>query len=157
MGLKKDKLLLNKKVNITNLLYKKFLGLLIKAGFKLKAKNILNFALISTSKKLNITPKLLLLTIFLKLNTYLEIKNFFLRKRLVFVPFYVTDYQRRTFLIVKWVLAASNMNLQRIPFSQKLSIEFTSLLTNTNSKSINFKNINIKQALKNRSNIHYRW
>jgi hypothetical protein len=49
------------------------------------------------------------------------------------------------------------MNLQRIPFSKKLSFELISLLTNKNSKSINFKLINIKQALKNRSNIHYRW
>jgi ribosomal protein S7 len=154
---KNPKKLLIVKKKIVNILYKKFVGLLNKAGFKSKAKNILNFALLNASKKLKITPKILLLNIFLKLNTYLEIKNFFLRKRVVFVPFYVTSYNRRTFLIVKWILCASNMNLQRVSFSKKLSLEFISLLTNKNSKSINFKLINIKQALKNRSNIHYRW
>lgn len=157
MVLKNPKLLVNTRKKIINILYQKFLGLLNKAGFKSKSKNILNSALLNASKKLKITPKLLLLNIFLKLNTYLEIKKFFLRKRIVFVPFYVTSYNRRTFLIVKWVLCATNMNLQRIPFSKKLAFEFISLLTNKNSKSINFKLINIKQALKNRSNIHYRW
>lgn len=157
MVLKNPKNLLNLKKKIINILYKKFIGLLNKAGFKSKAKNILDFALLNASKKLKITPKIILLNIFLKLNTYLEIKNFFLRKRIVFVPFYVTSYNRRTFLIVKWVLCAANMNLQRISFSKKLSFEFISLLTNKNSKSINFKRINIKHALKNRSNIHYRW
>lgn len=157
MVLKKDKILLITKKKIVNILYQKFLGLLIKAGFKSKAKVILDFALLSASKKLKITPKILLLNIFLKLNTYLEIKKFFLRKRIVFVPFYVTSYSRRTFLIVKWILCASNMNLNRISFSKKLAFEFISLLVNKNSKSINFKLINVKQALKNRSNIHYRW
>ena len=157
MVLKKDKILLTTKKKIVNILYQKFLGLLIKAGFKSKAKFILDFALLNASKKLKITPKILLLNIFLKLNTYLEIKKFFLRKRIVFVPFYVTSYSRRTFLIVKWILCASNMNLNRISFSKKLTFEFISLLTNKNSKSINFKFINVKQALKNRSNIHYRW
>ena len=157
MVLKNRKNLLNTRKKIINILYKKFVGVLNKVGFKSKAKNILNFALLNASKKLKITPKLLLLNIFLKLNTYLEIKKFYLRKRVVFVPFYVTSYNRRTFLIVKWILSATNMNLQRISFSKKLSFEFISLLTNKNSKSINFKLINIKQALKNRSNIHYRW
>jgi ribosomal protein S7 len=157
MVLKNRKNLLNTRKKIINILYKKFVGLLNKVGFKSKARNILNFALLNASKKLKITPKLLLLNIFLKLNTYLEIKKFYLRKRVVFVPFYVTSYNRRTFLIVKWILSATNMNLQRISFSKKLSFEFISLLTNKNSKSINFKLINIKQALKNRSNIHYRW
>lgn len=157
MVLKKDKIVLITKKKIVNILYRKFLGLLIKVGFKSKAKFILDFALLNASKKLKITPKILLLNIFLKLNTYLEIKKFFLRKRIVFVPFYVTSYNRRTFLIVKWILCASNMNLNRISFSKKLTFEFISLLTNKNSKSINFKFINVKQALKNRSNIHYRW
>jgi len=157
MVLKNPRSLINTKKKIINILYIKFVGLLNKVGFKSKARTILNFALLTASKKLKITPKLLLLNIFLKLNTYLEIKKFYLRKRVVFVPFYVTSCNRRTFLIVKWILCATNMNLQRISFSKKLSFEFISLLTNKNSKSINFKLINIKQALKNRSNIHYRW
>lgn len=155
MVLKKNKKKINK--SIINILYKKFIGLLIKAGLKSRAKIILNFALLETSKKLYITPKIILLNIFLKLNSFLEVKKIFLRKRIIFVPFYIISCNRRVFLIVKWLLLSANMNIERIPFSQKLSFEIISLLTNKNSKALNFKSLNIKQALKNRSNIHYRW
>ena len=66
MVLKNPKNLLNLKKKIINILYKKFIGLLNKAGFKSKAKNILDFALLNASKKLKITPKIILLNIFLK-------------------------------------------------------------------------------------------
>jgi len=157
MALKKNKLLKSNKLhNNCSYTYKKILGLLIKKGLKSKAKSILDFALFKVSSKLKSSPKIVLLKIFLKLNTFVEVRKIRLRKRLVFVPFYIS-YSRRLFLIAKWLVMATSSNKQKIPFSEKLSTEILNILTLKNSKAVSFKLLNIKQALKNRSNTHYRW
>ena len=46
---------------------------------------------------------------------------------------------------------------RRISTSKKLSFELINILKDKSSKSIAKKNLNINQAISNRSNIHYRW
>lgn len=140
----------------SNNLYKKILGLLIKCGFKSKAQLILDSALFKVSLKLKSSPKIVLLKLFLKLNTFVEVRKIQLRKRILFVPFYVS-YSRRLFLIAKWTILATKLNTQKISFSNKLEDELLNTLTMKNSKALSFKTINISMALKNRSNAHYRW
>lgn len=81
-------------------IYLKLLGFLIKKGKKKIAKDILDKALILVSKETRVAPVLVLLKVFSKLNTFIEIKKVNFRKRSHIVPF-VIDYERRTYLITK--------------------------------------------------------
>ena len=56
-------------------LYNKFVGFITKKGKKPKAKFIFDSALFSVTQKLKIPLNKLLLKIFLKLNSYIEIKT----------------------------------------------------------------------------------
>jgi ribosomal protein S7 len=148
---------LKKKKFKSNLLYTKLLGILNKKGLKLKAKAILDFVLLKISDKLNIKPNEILVNIFLKLNTFVEVKKIFLRKRVLYVPFYAS-INRRLFLMAKWIFLGSSLNKKRIKFQYKLINEILLLLTNpSKSKSFKIKKLNIKKALQNRANTHYRW
>ena len=46
---------------------------------------------------------------------------------------------------------------RKISTSKKLSFELINILKDKTSKSVVKKNLNINQAIANRSNIHYRW
>jgi ribosomal protein S7 len=150
-------MVLKKRKFKSNLLYKKLLGILNKKGLKKKAKYILDFALSKVSYKLNIKSSDILVGIFLKLNTFVEVKKIFLRKRVLFVPFYAS-IERRLFLIAKWLFLGALVNKKKIKFKYKLLNEILLLLTNKKkSKAFKIKKLNIKKALQNRANTHYRW
>lgn len=143
---------------IKNNLYNKFVGLLNKKGLKIKAKYILDRALLLTSKKMPVSTNTILITIFLKLHTFIEVKSVKIKRRVVFVPFYI-NYKRRIYLIIKWILLAVKRDTRKVPLFQKLSFEFVKLLAKKNLKSytLELKKQNVDLALKNRSNTHYRW
>ena len=46
---------------------------------------------------------------------------------------------------------------RKLSTSEKLSFELLNILKNKSCKTIIKKELNISQALSNRSNIHYRW
>jgi ribosomal protein S7 len=143
---------------VKNNLYNKFVGLLNKKGLKIKAKYILDRALLLTSKKLPVSTNSILLAIFLKLHTFIEVKSVKIKRRVVFVPFYIS-YKRRIYLVIKWILLATRRDTRKIPLFQKLSFEFIKLLAKKNLKSytLELRKQNTELALKNRSNTHYRW
>ena len=141
---------------IKNILYNKFLGSLIKKGNKIKAKKTLNFALKLASKKSGYSYSFLLLNAFSKLNTFVESKTVNFRRRIFIVPFGI-DLQRRSYLIVKWVLKAALQDKRKVPFYIKISEEILSLLNDSTSKSLKMKQLNNSQAILNKSNFHYRW
>jgi len=63
--------MLKKKKNV----YSNFLGYLTKKGKKVSAKKVIDCAFLKVSKKLNIPVYFVLIKIFIKLNTFVEIKK----------------------------------------------------------------------------------
>jgi small subunit ribosomal protein S7 len=137
-------------------LYDKFVGFITKNGKKPKAKIIFDSALFNVTQKLKIPLNKLLLQIFLKLNTYIEIKTIRIRKQTHFVPF-PTSYKRRIYLVIKWIILATIEDKRKLNFSKKLSLEIFNLIKNKSSKSLKMKKNNFSKALINRSNFHFRW
>jgi ribosomal protein S7 len=97
-----------------------------------------------------------LLKLFLKLNSYIEIKTIKIRKKIHFVPF-PTTYKRRIYLVIKWITVAASEDKRKLNFSKKLSLEIFNLLQNKSSKSLKIKKNNFSKALINKSNFHFRW
>jgi ribosomal protein S7 len=81
-------------------LYEKFLGFLIKKGYKAQAQKILNSTLQKISKKTGFSSIKILLLFFLRLNTFVEVKRVRVRRRINYVPFPV-KFKRRVYLMLK--------------------------------------------------------
>ena len=137
-------------------LYKKFLGFLIKKGNKTVAKNILDRTFFTVSKATGLSMHVLMLKLFLNLNSFVEVKKVRIGRRSLLVPFSI-NLKRRSYLIVKWLMQAIKENKKKTSLSIRLSEEILQVLQGSNSGAKKLRNLNISQALANRSNIHYRW
>jgi ribosomal protein S7 len=139
-----------------NLLYRKFLGILIKKGKVTKAKKILDTSLFTVSKKLKMPINSVLTKVFYKLNTFVETKKITAKRKTNIVPFPIS-FSRRIYLILKWILLAVQLNKSRVPMNSKLSVELYKVVKNMPSDALRAKKQNNSQAYLNKSNIHFRW
>lgn len=147
-----QKLVVNKKN-----LYNKFLNFFIKKGKKVKVKSILDVTFLKMSQLYTYPINTLLLKTFVKLNSFLEIKNVKKNRRSRLIPFSIS-LSRRSYIALKWLKRSVVNDKRKISFSEKLKSEIINLnFKSKQSNSLSFKNINIKQALANRANIHFRW
>ena len=137
-------------------LYSKFLGFLIKKGNKIGAKKVINDAFLKVSKETGFSMHQLLLKLFLKLNSFVEVKRVRIRRSSHLVPFSIT-LKRRSYLIIKWLMQAVQEDKRKVSMSDKLYVEISNTIGNTPSRSLKIRNLNVSQALANRSNIHFRW
>jgi ribosomal protein S7 len=137
-------------------LYNNFLGFLIKKGNKIGAKNILTAAFLMVSKKTGYSLQALILKIFLKLNSFVEVKRVRVKRSSHLVPFSIR-LKRRSYLIIKWLMQAVKEDTRKVSMSEKLFVEISNTIKKSPSRSVKLRNFNISQALSNRSNIHYRW
>ena len=97
-----------------------------------------------------------MIKLFIKLNSFVEVKKIRVRKRTIFVPFSI-NLKRRSYLVVKWLFEAIREDKKRSCLSIRLAEEIFLVLSNKLAKSKKLRSINIAQAIANRSNIHYRW
>ena len=147
----------NKDLNYkSKTLYKKFLGFLIKKGNKTVAKNILDSTFFSVSNTTGLSMHALMLKLFLNLNSFVEVKKVRVGRRSLMVPFSIT-LKRRSYLIVKWLMQAIKEDNKKTPLSVRLADEIIAVIGESLSKSKKLRDLNISQAMANRSNIHYRW
>jgi len=137
-------------------LYNNFLGFLIKKGNKIGAKNILTTAFLMVSKKTGYSLQTLILKVFLKLNSFVEVKRVRVKRSSHLVPFSIR-LKRRSYLIIKWLMQAVKEDTRKVSMSEKLFVEISNTIKKSPSRSVKLRNFNISQALSNRSNIHYRW
>lgn len=137
-------------------LYKKFLGVLIKKGNLTKAKSILDTTFSIVSKKTGSPKEVILLKIFTSLNTFVEVKKVKIKRRSFLIPFSM-NLERRSYLIVRWLIQAIKKNTKKSTFAVKLSNEILTVISDAPADSKKFRKLNISQAISNRSNIHYRW
>lgn len=136
--------------------YDNFTGFLIKDGKRKKAKGIIDTAFLKVSKELKIPVHLILIRIFLKLNCFVETKKIRIKRSTHIVPFSIT-FKRKSYLVIKWIMESVFDDERKLSTAEKLSFELLNILKNKSCKTILKKELNISQALSNRSNIHYRW
>jgi ribosomal protein S7 len=136
--------------------YETFLGLLIKSGQKVQAKNILDTAFSLVSKQIKLSTNSILLKIVLHLNSFVEIKKIKSKRSTHFVPFPLST-KRKFYLIARWVVDSVGEDRRKINFAIKLSEEILMIVLKKPCKSVLKKNLNFKQSVQNKSNIHYRW
>jgi ribosomal protein S7 len=73
------------------------------------------------------------------------------------VPFSI-NLKRRSYLILKWLTTAiKEEDTQQNSMVEKLYLEVNNLIQNTQSKALKKKKQNTVNAVKNRSNLHFRW
>jgi ribosomal protein S7 len=142
---------------MTKAIYTNFLGFLTKKGNKVTAKKILDEAFLDVSLKTKQPVHILLIKVFLKLNSFVETKKIKFKRSTHVVPFVITSFKRKSYLIIKWLMEAVEQDKRKIPVAQKLSKEILNILKNKSSKALIQKKMNTKNALTNRSNIHFRW
>lgn len=127
-----------------------------KKGKKELAKKIFQHALLKASKKTNLGCQFLLVNAFKKLQSSIEVKEVKRRRKKFKIPFFIS-LNRQKYLSIKWFFGGVQLNMNPISYSEKISLELISILFKSNkSKSVTFKNKNLKLAIANRSNIHYR-
>jgi small subunit ribosomal protein S7 len=137
-------------------LYNKIINFFTKKGNKVKATNLVNGAFDKVSKSTGLSFNAILTKLYLKLNSFVEIKKIKVRRGFHLVPFPIS-YKRSTYLMIKWLLQAIKDDKRKIPVSDKLFLEINQTISSSSSKSLDIKNSNITQVLANRSNIHFRW
>ena len=117
------------------------------------------FTILYLKKKKNISIGGVLSVIFRNLIVRVEVRNLYLRGRTHAVPFLIELY-RKQYLVLKWLLksAAETMKTKSLTLVESLGQELVLVYKKSkDSKTLQLKNLNWKQSVENRANIHYRW
>jgi small subunit ribosomal protein S7 len=144
-----------KKMDFINL-YKQFINLIFKEGKKSFWENSLASLFFILKRKLNYSKNFILLKLFLRLHTKVEIRIVKSRKRINLIPFFI-KFKRRCFLSLKWLLEAAKKSKQRSSLKHNLLIEILFLLRKKSCISLNLLEENNLLSYKNRANMHFRW
>lgn len=149
---------LRKQIKINNVIYEKMLGFFIKCGNKISAKRIVDTALQKLSLSLKKPIGVILIKIFSRFNTIIEVKKVRYRRGLHIVPSPIRS-ERNFYLTMKWILQSIRQDKRRVGTNLKLYSELLKIYIGkgSKSKSLNKYNQNKKLVLENRSNIHFRW
>ncbi len=138
-------------------LYDAFIGYLTKNGQKIKSRKILNLALVAVSLKFNLSIKAVLTKILKRVGCLIEVKSVLIKNNVTLVPC-IASKNRRYYLTVKKIMDSVKSDKTKRSTTEKLIDEFTGilLLTKTNKSLLKTKT-EIKDAITNRSNTHFRW
>jgi ribosomal protein S7 len=137
-------------------LYNKFLGVLTKKGNSTKAKSILDKTFTIVSKKTGSFKEIILFKLFICLNTFVEVKKVKIKRRSFLIPFSM-NLERRSYLILRWLMQAIKKKTKKSSFVVMLSNEILTVISGATTDSKKLRKLNVSQAISNRSNIHYRW
>lgn len=137
-------------------LYKNFISFIFKSGKKHIWEKIISDIFLLIKKNLKISQNVILLKIFLRLYSKIEIKKIKTRKKTALVPVFIS-VRRRFFLALKWLLVAVNKNKLQISLKEKLFLEIFKLTKNKSCESLKQLEINNENVYLNRANFHYRW
>nr|NP_038195.1 ribosomal protein S7 [Synura synuroidea]AAF36961.1 ribosomal protein S7 [Synura synuroidea] len=141
----------------TNNFYKKFKSFFLKNGDFRSANSLVDKTMLLLAKKYNTVPTRIFLSIFKKLNSFIEVRIIKKKRRTYFVPFAV-GLNRRIYLVLKKLKETLILDKRKISFGEKLRHEIFLLLSKEKlSKSLQLKKDNLLKAAQNRSNVHFRW
>lgn len=145
-----------KKNNYKKNLYLSLLNIFLKCGKKNSIKKIFDSVLLNSSHNLRISPILLILKIYFRLDNILEIKEVRIKRRKYRIPF-SSNYNRRIYLSSKQIKQSIDVDKRKISLSVKLSQELINIILVKNSRAIKAKKSNLLLVKNSRSNIHFRW
>ncbi|HNF30082.1 MAG TPA: hypothetical protein PLY81_07370 [Chitinophagaceae bacterium] len=138
-------------------LYNIFVGYLTKKGNKIKAKKILDVALLTVARKFNLSIRSLLIKVLKRVGCVVELKTIRMRKNTHIVPFAINQ-TRKYYLTVRRIMEAVAQDTTNRPITDKLVDELTSILIlSKSSRSLKKSKTDLKDAVVHRSNIHFRW
>jgi ribosomal protein S7 len=137
-------------------LYTKFINLIFKEGKKSFWEKSLASLFFLLKKKLNYSRNFILLKIFLRLHTKVELRVVKSRKRINLIPFFI-KLKRRCFLSLKWLLESVKKNKTKNSFQKNLLLEILFVLRKKSCLSLNLLEENNLLSYKNRANMHFRW
>lgn len=143
---------LSKNFNI----YTKLISFVFKNGKKWSWEQKFANIFDSLSKKLQYTKSALLLKIFMRLFTRVEVKKVKARKRSTLIPVFI-KLKRSLFLALKWIFIAAKKKIGSDSFQNKIFLEILQILVHKSCFSLQKCEENNILAFKNRSNLHYRW
>jgi ribosomal protein S7 len=144
-------------INNFSFLYNKIVGFFIKKGNKVSAKNIVNWSFSKLAFVVKKPIHLILINIFLKFNTFVEIKKIKMRGSSNLIPFPIT-FNRKIYLALTWLTQSIKEDKRKISKKEKFYFELLKVYKgDSKSKALIKNNLNKKIALKNRSNAHFRW
>ena len=144
-----------KNLNQLNL-YKNFVSFIFKSGKKHIWEKIISDIFLLIKKNLNFSQNIILLKIFLRLYSKIEVKKVKARRKTALVPVFIS-VRRRFFLALKWLLLAVNKNKLQISLKEKLFLEIFKLTKNKSCESFKQLELNNQNVYLNRANFHYRW
>ncbi len=136
-------------------LYLYLIKFITRFGKMSKIKMGLTAVFFNLYRSLKISKTKVLLLLFLRLYTKVEIRHIKVRRRVHIVPFLIS-VERQFFLTLKWILLAVKENKERCSYEKKILLEISNIIKNKAS-SITFLEKNNNLASKNRSNAHFRW
>jgi ribosomal protein S7 len=137
-------------------LYKNFISFIFKSGKKHIWEKIISDIFLLIKKNLKFSQNIILLKIFLRLYSKIEIKKVKTRRKTALVPVFIS-VRRRFFLALKWLLLAVNKNKLQISLKEKLFLEIFKLTKNKSCESLKQLELNNQNVYLNRANFHYRW
>jgi len=137
-------------------LYKNFVSFIFKSGKKYIWEKIISDIFLLIKKNLKFSQNIILLKIFLRLYSKIEIKKIKTRRKTALVPVFIS-VRRRFFLALKWLLLAVNKNKLEISLKEKLFLEIFKLTKNKSCESLKQLELNNQNVYLNRANFHYRW
>lgn len=137
-------------------LFNKFLSFVFKEGKKAVWEKGFIFIFDLLSTKLKYSKSVILLKIFSRLFTRVEIKKVKIRKRITLLPVFI-KLHRSLFLALKWIFLASKKKKSIFSFKNLLFTELLQILIQKSSIALQKFVENNTLAYKNRSHIHYRW
>jgi ribosomal protein S7 len=137
-------------------LYKNFICFIFKSGKKHIWEKIISDLFLLIKKNLKFSQNIILLKIFLRLYSKIEIKKIKTRRKVALVPVFIS-VRRRFLLALKWLLFAVNQNKLQVSLKEKLFLEIFKLTKNKSCDSLKHLDLNTQNVYLNRANFHYRW
>lgn len=137
-------------------LYRNFVSFIFKSGKKHIWEKIISDIFLLVKKNLKFSQNIILLKIFLRLYSKIEVKKIKSRRKITLVPVFIS-VRRRFYLALKWLLIAINKNKLQISLREKLFLEIYKLIKNKSCESVKLLKLNNENAYLNRSNFHFRW
>lgn len=137
-------------------LYLKFISFVFRTGKFFFWENAFALIFNTLSLKFHYSRSLILVKLFIRLFTRVELKKVKSRKRVSFIPFFI-KCKRSLFLAFKWIFLSTAANTTNISFQNKLYIELVQILSLKSCFSLKKLEENNINSFNNRSNVHYRW
>ncbi len=137
-------------------LYIKLISFTFKTGKKFFWENVFANIFNNLTLKYKYSRSFILSKIFIRLYTRVELKKVKSRKRISYIPVFIT-LKRSLFLALKWIFSTIKNNNTKISAANKIYLELSQLLSLPFCSSIKKLYENNTYAYQNRSNIYYKW